>query len=221
MSPVTALGYTFTRTDLAEAALRHPSLPGKRVHEGEHFERLEFLGDRVVGLCIAAILMEKFPREAEGPLTRRHTSLVRAGTLAAIAKETGLATQVQLATSDTAGENVLADALEAMFGAIYLDGGMPAVEPLVRQLWASRLEGEPIDQRDPKTRLQEWAQSKGPQLPQYEVLDQHGPSHAPVFKVRVSVQSGEQAEGEGTSKRAAEQAAALALLNKVEEKKNG
>lgn len=213
------LGYTFKQPELAAAALRHPSLQGKKLPEGEHFERLEFLGDRVVGLTLASMLMEKFTREPEGPLTRRHTALVRAATLAAIARETGLVEQLQLAAGEAAGENVLADALEAMLGAIFLDGGYEASSAIVRQLWINRVENEPSDQRDPKTRLQELAQSRGPQLPLYEVLDQHGPSHAPVFRVKVTLANGDTAEGEGNSKRAAEQAAASALLSKVD--KNG
>jgi len=210
------LGYTFKNAMLAEAALRHPSLHGKRLPEGEHFERLEFLGDRVVGLAISAMLMEKFPREAEGPLTRRHTALVRAATLAAIARESGLAQQLQLAAGDSAGENMLADAMEAMMGAIFLDAGYEPTAQLVRQLWAQRLESEPSDQRDPKTRLQEWAQARGPALPVYDVIDQSGPPHAPVFRIRVTLAGGETAEASGNSKRMAEQAAAQALLNKVE-----
>lgn len=213
------LGYTFQQPELAAAALRHPSLQGKKLPDGEHFERLEFLGDRVVGLTVASMLMQKFPREAEGPLTRRHTALVRAGTLAAIARETGIIAQLQVAAGEAPGDNVLADALEAMLGAIYLDGGHEPASTLVRQLWAGRIESEPSDQRDPKTRLQELAQSRGPQLPLYEVLDQHGPSHAPIFRIRVTLAEGEQAEGEGNSKRAAEQAAAQSLLKKVD--KNG
>lgn len=209
------LGHSFSRPALAEAATRHPSLPGKRIPDGEHFERLEFLGDRVLGLVIAGWLMQQFPREAEGPLTRRHTSLVRAGTLAAIALESGLSDQLQTAGSDNPGENILADALEAALGALYLDAGYAAAEQVVRRLWASRIASEPSEQRDAKTRLQEFAQSKSRQLPVYELLDQQGPSHAPLFRVKVQLADGVAAEGEGGSKRLAEQAAATALLEKV------
>lgn len=211
----TILGYTFVQPQLAEAALRHPSTAGKKLPEGEHFERLEFLGDRVISLVIAGWLMKEFPTEAEGPLTRRHTALVRAGAMAAIARESGLAEKLQLA-GDAPGENVLADALEALLGAIYLDGGYEPAAALVRSLWAKSIAAEPSDLRDPKTRLQEWAQARGPQLPHYEVMDQHGPSHAPQFRIRVTLADGQQAQGEGSSKRVAEQAAAAALLNKVE-----
>lgn len=210
------LGYSFSQPALAAAALRHPSLPGKRAAGEEHFERLEFLGDRVLGLTVADMLMKRFPQEAEGPLTRRHTSLVRAGTLASIARSSGIADQLQRAGHDVPGENILADAFEAVIGAIFLDSGYEAAAAVVRAQLSGWLEQEPTDQRDPKTRLQELAQSQGPQLPAYEVLDQQGPSHAPFFRVIVKLANGAQATGEGGSKRAAEQAAALALLNKVE-----
>lgn len=213
------LGHSFSQPVLAEAALRHPSLPGRRDPDAEHFERLEFLGDRVLGLVVAGWLMQQFPDEAEGPLTRRHTSLVRAGTLAAIARECGHAGQLRMAGSDEAGENILADALEAALGAVYLDAGYAAADKVVRQLWASRIAGEPSELRDPKTRLQEFAQAQSRQLPVYEVLGQQGPSHAPLFRIRVKLADGQAAEGEGTSKRLAEQAAATELLKKVE--KNG
>lgn len=215
------LGYHFRNALLAEAALRHPSLPGKRPAGMEHFERLEFLGDRVLGLVIANWLLQLFPAEAEGALTRRHTSLVRAGTLAAIARDIGLGQHLRLAANEgamgLANENVLADAMEAALGAIFIDGGLAAAEPIIRQLWQARMTSEPTDQRDAKTRLQEWAQARGPHLPQYSVVSQSGPPHAPQFKVAVKLADGRSAQGDGSSKRIAEQEAAAALLMKVGE----
>ena len=215
----TLFGYSFTNKLLGEAALRHPSLPGRLPAGYEHFERLEFLGDRVLGLTIATWLMQHFPNEAEGPLTRRHTALVRAETLAAIAEETELSKQIKLASSEgsTIKANILADAVEAVLGAVYLDGGLGAAEAIIKRLWASRIEGEPQGQRDSKTRLQEWTQSRGPHLPHYEMLGQSGPPHAPQFKVRVTVPDGRSAEGTGSNKRTAEQLAAAALLAKVDQ----
>ena len=210
------LGHAFSKPELAEAALRHSSMPGRWSGEGEHFERLEFLGDRVISLVIAAELMRRFTREAEGQLTRRHTALVRAATMAEIARETGLPSLLHLAASESPGENVLADALEAVIGAIYLDAGGDVAAQIIGRLWATRLDGGAQDLRDAKTRLQEWAQARGHALPLYALVEQSGPSHAPHFKVTVTLDDTQQAQGEGGSKRAAEQAAAQALLEKVD-----
>jgi ribonuclease-3 len=219
MTAKNLLGHVFSDASLKEAALRHSSLP-ERKGGGEHFERLEFLGDRVVGLVVARMLMEGFPSEAEGLLTRHHTALVRAGALARIAREAGLDTLLQTAQDESRMDTALADALEAVLGAIYLDGGFDAAERVVRRLWQPHLRDNPEDLRDPKTRLQEWAQARGPDLPVYEVLSQTGPAHAPHFVVRASVTSGvtsgvrggASAEGAGSSKRLAEQQAAQKLL---------
>jgi ribonuclease-3 len=219
---VSVLGYIFRQPELAQAALRHPSLSARR--EGvATYERLEFLGDRVLGLVIAELLYTTFAQEAEGPLTRRHSALVRAESLADVARQTGLTEQLQLAVNDgahggIANDNILADAFEALLGAIYLDGGMEAAAPLIRRIFEPRVHAEPVAPRDAKTMLQEWTQARGPDLPKYEVLAQSGPPHAPVFEVQVSVPGGKTAKGQGNSKQQAQQAAAAALLELVEKR---
>lgn len=216
------LGYQFTQPELAQAALRHPSIIGRR--EGVAvFERLEFLGDRVLGLVVADLLYTTFPQEAEGPLTRRHSALVRAEALADVARQSGLQNELQLAGNEAAhggasNDNILADAFEALLGAIYLDGGMAAAAPIVHRIFEPRIHAEPIAQRDAKTMLQEWTQARGPDLPRYEVLAQSGPPHAPVFEVLVTVPGGHSAKGQGSSKQQAQQVAAAALLEILEKK---
>ncbi len=209
--------HRFKNPDLLRAALRHSSVAARAREPGEHFERLEFLGDRVVGLIVARLLMERFPREAEGALSRHHTALVRAETLARMARTVRLDTRLQTASNEAAfggapNDSMLADALEAVIGAVYLDGGLAAAEAVLCPLVSPLLAEQPADLRDPKTRLQEWAQGRGLALPCYNVLSRSGPDHAPTFSVRVSVTGGLSAEGAGTSKRAAEQQAATRLL---------
>lgn len=213
--------HDFRDPALLQAALRHSSLAARTREPGEHFERLEFLGDRVVGLIVAHMLMERFPREAEGMLSRHHTALVRAETLAQLARTVRLDTRLQTAANEAAfggapNDSMLADALEAVIGAVYLDGGIAAAEAVLRPLVSPLLSGQPADLRDPKTRLQEWAQGRGLALPRYDVIARTGPDHAPAFTVRVSLPGGLSAEGTGTSKRAAEQQAATHLLETQE-----
>jgi len=221
--PSRFLGYTFQRPELAVAALRHPSAPGRRPDTVAEFERLEFLGDRVLGLVMADQLFKQFPQEAEGSLSRRLASLVRATTLAVIAREAGLPDHLVIASNEggsggVKNDNIVADALEAMIGAIYLDAGLDAARQVILSLWGKRIEAAPTAARDAKTALQEYAQARSPQLPQYEVISQAGPSHAPVFEVRVSLATGHSAIGQGSSKRQAEQAAATILLESLETK---
>ena len=213
--------HNFRNPALLHAALRHSSMAARAREPGEHFERLEFLGDRVVGLIVAHMLMERFPREAEGVLSRHHTALVRAETLAQLARTVRLDTRLQTASNEAAfggapNDSMLADALEAVIGAVYLDGGLLAAESVLRPLVLPLLSEPPADLRDPKTRLQEWAQGRGLALPRYDVLSRTGPDHAPTFTVRASVEGGLSATGTGTSKRAAEQQAATQLLETQE-----
>lgn len=217
------LGYVFKDAELGYAALRHSSLRGAQRDSLPVFERLEFLGDRVLGLTIAQWLYQLYPTEAEGPLSRRLAALVRASTLAELGRSSGLAAQVQLATNEganggSANDNIIADALEASLGAVFLDGGLPAAEAIVRRLWASLIQSAPTVERDPKTRLQEWVQARSTALPRYELTAQSGPAHAPEFIVEVNLPDGRKATGQGGSKRLAEQAAALAMLDVVEQK---
>jgi ribonuclease III len=206
------LGYRFTRSDLPREALTHRSaLQGKRSGRGSN-ERLEFVGDRVLGLLIAEWLAERFPDEQEGDLGRRLASLVSQPVLAQVAETIGLGEALSVAPGEArAGvkrrATVLADALEAALGAIYLDGGLEPARGFVRRAWDGAMTAQEAPPKDAKTALQEWAQKRGLELPAYTVSDQSGPPHAPVFVVAVSV-GGLTAEGTAGNKRAAEQLAA-------------
>jgi len=220
------LRHRFARPELLREALTHPSaLPQRpdrrrsRRAPPRHYERLEFLGDRVLGLVIAELLWRRFDSEAEGPLTRRHGELVRRDTLAAIAREIGLDRFVRLSPAEAASgrarsPSVLADVLEAVIAAIYLDGGFTAAVAFVERLWGPRVAAMIKPPRDPKTLLQEWAQGRGLALPAYRLAAASGPDHAREFTVAVRLADNE-ASATASSKRAAEAAAAAALLARL------
>ncbi len=217
------LGHRFTRQDLLSEALRHRSAAhggtGRSRHAGSSNERLEFVGDRVLGLLIAEWLAEHFPVEQEGALGRRLAHLVSQPVLAAIADETGLPDVLAVAPGESkAGvrrrATVLADAMEAAIGALYLDGGIVPARDFVRRAWGSAMQAQAEPPKDPKTALQEWAQGRGHPLPGYEILSREGPPHAPVFVIGVAV-AGKQGRGTGGTKRAAEQEAASDLLGQL------
>jgi len=206
------LGHRFRDAGLLQTALTHSS-----AGEGSNYQRLEFLGDRVLALVIADRLYRAFPEEPEGGLNRRFTALVRAETLAEIAGEVGLAELVRAETGGAAkGEAlppaVLGDICESAIGALYLDGGLEAAAAFIHRHWAERLRAGPATAKDAKTALQEWAQARGLALPGYRVVAQHGPDHAPDFEVAVAVAGYGEIRGRGGSKRAAEQEAAAAML---------
>ena len=213
------LGYCFTRADLAREALTHRSaLQGKRASGGSN-ERLEFIGDRVLGLLIAEWIAERFPKEQEGDLGRRLASLVSQPILAHVAGTIGLGQALSVAPGEArAGvqrrATVLADALEAALGAIYLDGGLEPARAFVRRVWAGAMDAQETPPKDAKTALQEWAQKRGLDLPGYAVTEQSGPPHAPLFEVTVTVGAlcGQGAAG---NKRAAEQMAAENLYRSL------
>ena len=213
------LGYCFTRADLAREALTHRSaLQGKRASGGSN-ERLEFIGDRVLGLLIAEWIAERFPKEQEGDLGRRLASLVSQPILAHVADTIGLGHALSVAPGEArAGvqrrATVLADALEAALGAIYLDGGLEPARAFVRRAWAGAMDAQETPPKDAKTALQEWAQKRGLDLPDYAVTEQSGPPHAPLFEVTVTVGvlCGQGAAG---NKRAAEQMAAENLYRSL------
>jgi ribonuclease-3 len=213
------LGYQFTRADLPREALTHRSaLQGKRPggsSAGTSNERLEFIGDRVLGLLIAEWLAERFPDEQEGDLGRRLASLVSQPVLAQVADTIGLGEALSVAPGEArAGvkrrATVLADALEAALGAIYLDGGVEPAREFVRRAWGRAMSAQDAPPKDAKTALQEWAQKRGLELPAYTVSARSGPPHAPVFEVTVSVGTW-RGTGSAGSKRAAEQLAAEQL----------
>lgn len=211
------LGHRFDDPDLVLRALTHPSAgsPGR----GDN-QRLEFLGDRVLGLVVAETLMRTFPGLPEGELAPRLNALVRRETLAEVAGEIGLGAHLQLGRSESRSGGrrkaaILADALEAVIAALYLDGGIEAARAFVTRHWAAHLKTVRDTPTDAKTRLQEWAQGHGLPLPEYTTLARSGPDHAPRFRVAVRLSDGQTTEGEAGSKRQAEQEAAQRLLDSV------
>jgi ribonuclease-3 len=216
------IGHAFARPELAAEALTHRSAldrqPALKAAFPNGNERLEFLGDRVLSLAMADLLLRHFPQEREGELARRHNALVNADTLAEVAEAIGLGAQVVLGASEK-GKGVqpaiLADALEALLGAIFLDAGFAVAAGVVERLFSDRLIAQETAPRDPKTELQEWAQARRLPLPKYREVDREGPVHAPVFVVDVVVKGLEPAQGRGGSKREAERLAAAVLLDRL------
>ena len=211
------LAHDFTTDDLLTEALTHPSAMGRRGGKRRHYERLEFLGDRVLGLIVADLLWRRFPTEAEGELTRRHAHLVRREALAEVAHAVGFGRHLIVSKSeDAAGvrdnPRVLADVCEAVIAALYLDGGLAVAARFVERWWEPRLAALGAPPRDPKTALQEWAQARGLPLPAYRTVPGDGPAHRRVFTVTVQVAGLPPATATGSSKRAAETAAAASAL---------
>lgn len=214
-----ALGYTFNDPSLLKQALTHSSAASKRLKSNE---RMEFLGDRILGLVLAEMLLEAYQDEDEGGIGYRFTALAQRDALARVAGDVGLAAQLKLSSGEhmTGGrENpgVLADAVEAVLAAIYLDGGLSAAQQFVHAHWTEMMREDKRPPKDPKTTLQEWAQGRGLGLPSYQVTGQSGPDHQPIFSVAVVLEGAGSEAGEGQSKRAAEQAAATALLERLEQ----
>jgi len=219
-----ALGHAFARPELLETALTHASAAGRGGIAS--YERLEFLGDRVVGLVIADALMRRFPDEAEGDLARRLARMVDRDSMAEIAAGLELGAYMRLSAAELREESagnrtVLADGLEAVIGAIYRDGGLEAARPVVERLWAGLLEASGAPPTDPKTWLQEWAQARALKLPRYRTVSREGPDHAPLFVVEVRVTGQAPVRAEGASKRAAERAAAAAMIAALKEPEDG
>lgn len=216
----TVIGHAFADPALLDDVLAHADRldGGQRRRSAAGHERLEFLGDRVLGLIVAHALIGRHPGEAEGALNLRLVGLVRAETLAEIASGLGLAGWLREAAGApgaTVTESLLADTLEALIGALYLDGGLAAAQAFVLRHWAERLE-RATPRRDAKTALQEWAQARGLALPAYRLVATHGPDHALDFAVEAAVGGEPPETGRGRSKRAAEQAAAARLLERLE-----
>jgi len=213
------IGYRFADPTLLDSALSHiSSLKGARNRAGS-YQRLEFLGDHVLGLVISDMLFRAFPRADEGELSRRLADLVRKETCAEIARAIDLGAAIRLGASEAnAGARtrlaILADVCEALIGAVYLDGGFAAAEALIGRLWQVRMKTKAEPLRDPKTVLQEWAQGHGLPTPAYREIARSGPDHDPQFRVAVQLPHLAPAEGSGRSKRAAEQAAAAAMMKR-------
>jgi ribonuclease-3 len=212
------LGHRFASPALLVEALTHPSAVGRE--RPRSYERMEFLGDRVLALVLAEMLFERFPDEAEGPLAKRLSVLAQRETLTEVALDLDLGPDLIVAASEEmsggrANPTTLGDALEALLGAVYLDGGKDPVEALIRRYWEPLLERTAEPPQDPKTGLQEWVQARGLPLPRYREVGRSGPPHEPLFTIEVSVTGHEPAVAAGRSKRAAERAAAEALLERV------
>lgn len=214
------IGHTFADRELFERALTHASV-GDGARKVRHNERLEFLGDRVLGLLAAERLLALDPDSREGILSPRLAALVNGKTCARVARRIELGGALRMAGSASkigARENdsVLGDACEALMGAIYIDGGLEAARAFFMRFWAEEFENAEPEAKDVKNHLQEWAQARGLPLPRYEVTARSGPDHAPVFTVRVSVEGYPDETGTGRSRQDAEKAAALCLLARRE-----
>ncbi|MEE9140132.1 MAG: ribonuclease III [Alphaproteobacteria bacterium] len=212
------LGHEFTEPRLLKEALTHPSVAGRL--GARSYERLEFLGDRVLGLAMARLLFTRYPDEEEGDLARRQSALVRREALVEVAREIGLGRYLLMSKGeDESGGRespaILADSCEAVIGALFLDAGLGPAARFIERHWTARMEEEIHPPTDPKTALQEWAQGAGKPLPVYRTVSKVGPAHEPVFCVEVSVLGVAPASARGPSKRAAELAAAAAMLEKV------
>ena len=215
------LGHRFGDRMLLEEALTHKSaLPRGRAGGRFGYERLEFLGDRVLGLLAAELLMRRFADEDEGALSKRHSGLVRREALLRVAEAIRLGEHLRLSPGEEAAGGrragtMLADACEAVIGALYLDGGLAAARKFFERRWTPIMAEAATPPRDPKTTLQEWAQGRGLPLPDYQAVRRVGPAHAPRFEVSVAVEGAAPVHAEGSSKRAAEQRAAAALLARL------
>lgn len=200
------LSHPFQGAALRTQALTHPSAPAP------HYQRLEFLGDRVLNLVVAAMLYEAFPEANEGDLGLRHAALVSTSTLAEVGEAWGLPNHIIRGPAEVntpLKPTILADVVEALLGAVYLEGGLPAAEIYIRQTWQPLLMAPQT--KDAKTELQEVLQAAGHPLPTYTTLEEEGPSHARTFTVQVACALG-QATGQGAGKQAAQTHAAHNLL---------
>jgi ribonuclease-3 len=211
------LGHVFTDRALLDQALTHVS--GVRTGNARlgSYQRLEFLGDRVLGVIVAQLLFETYPSADEGELSRRLAELVRRETCAEVATRWQLGPQIRLGAGEAQSggrrkETILADVCEAVIGAVYLDGGAEAARAVVANAWADRLQIAEGDRRDAKTMLQEWSQARGAGTPVYREISRQGPDHALEFTIETEIIGVSRARGQGRSKRDAEQAAARNLL---------
>ena len=217
----TKLGHEFKRPELLIRALTHGSVGSPTRPDNQ---RLEFLGDRVLGLTMAEALVFADRQASEGQLAPRYNALVRGETCADVAREIGLGAVLKLGRSEMLSggrrkEALLADAMEAVLAAVYLDGGFETAKAVVLRLWGSRLASVDADSRDAKTALQEWAQAHGMKPPHYLQSGRSGPDHAPEFEITVQLDDGRTAVAQGAgTKRSIEQAAAQALLDQIESK---
>ncbi|WDI30534.1 ribonuclease III [Hyphococcus flavus] len=210
------IGYEFAERSLLKRALTHSSLSGGEAPVKD-LERLEFLGDRVLGLLTAETLWRKYPDYDEGEMAPRLNALVRKETCAKATLHFGVDQYILMSEwEDSAGgrkkKAILGDVMEALLGALYIDGGLKAARALYDQFWTPNLENLSKLHKDPKTALQEWTQRKALGVPDYEVIESEGPAHAPAFTIEAQVKGKKPTRGEGKSKRAAQMEAARAFL---------
>ncbi len=216
----TRIGHRFGAPDLLREALTHPSASSPARPDNQ---RLEFLGDRVLGLVMAEALLAADPAAREGKLAPRYNALVRKETCAEVAAAVDLGAVLRMGRSEALSGGrrkhaLLGDALEAVIAAVYLDAGFDAARALVLRLWGPRIAAVDADARDAKTILQEWAQARGQTPPSYAQIARSGPDHAPRFTIEARLQSGQSARGEASAKRQAEQIAAATLLAMLEDR---
>ncbi|MCB1357714.1 MAG: ribonuclease III [Maritimibacter sp.] len=212
------IGHSFDRPELLVRALTHGSIGSETRPDNQ---RLEFLGDRVLGLVMAEALLASDKSATEGQLAPRYNALVRKETCAEVARAVDLGAVLKLGRSEMMSggrrkQALLGDAMEAVIAAVYLDAGFEAARDLILRLWGARIDSVEDDARDPKTALQEWAQARRMAPPAYTETARSGPDHAPTFTIEARLDNGEAASASANSKRAAEQAAARALLDRVE-----
>ncbi len=213
------LGYEFKDHKWLKRALTHSS-------SGEltNYQRLEFLGDRVLGLVISHALFVQFRGENEGGLAKRHTALVQGKTLAIIGLAHKINEHIILSDAESASgghlnENIIADVVESLLGAIFVDGGYEAVEKVVLALYGDNIQTLKEAPQDPKTELQEWVQARGLDLPEYKIVDKTGPDHAPEFSIQILIEGQEPISATGPSRRQTEKTVALKMLKYLKGKK--
>ena len=207
--------YKFDDIHWLERALTHSS-----TNDPYNYQRLEFLGDRVLGLVIAGALFLEFKGENEGGLAKRHTALVQGSTCAIIGQTINISDYIIFSESERlagggSNENIIGDVMESLLGAIYIDGGYDAVQKVILKLWGDNIKTLEQAPQDPKTELQEWVQARGLELPAYEVVDRKGPDHAPVFMIELKVDGQKTVSAEGASRRQSEKNAACLMLKQV------
>lgn len=209
------IDYKFRDQHLLERALTHSS-----TNDAYNYQRLEFLGDRVLGLVIAHALFEEFRGENEGGLAKRHTALVQGATCTTIGQVHHIGDFIILSEAEReAGghlnENIISDVVESLLGAIYIDGGYGAAQKVILKLWGDNIEMLETAPQDPKTELQEWVQARALALPRYDIIDKSGPDHAPVFVVQLTIEGFDPMAAEGSSRREAEKTVARTMLKKI------
>lgn len=211
------LGHRFSNPELLVRALTHGSVSSSTRPDNQ---RLEFLGDRVLGLVMATALLEADQKATEGQLAPRFNALVRKETCADVARQIDIGAVLKLGRSEMLSggrrkQALLGDAMEAVIAAVYRDAGFEAAQKVILSLWGDRIHTVEADARDAKTSLQEWAQARGQKPPAYVEISRSGPDHAPVFTIAARLQDGSEAQATAGSKRQAEQAAAQALLDRL------